>query len=777
MLPVDVSKQQISGLIISKHCTVDAASKLKAEKLYGWKSVALTPEQWIQALESGSTIQPSQFNQKLDEDGNVIEPFQYTHAEEYWQSTHFVCADADYIRGVDFTEKLLRDPDGKPIKDEQGKPIPVLDDNGEPVMEDVNPDGVVAWQEDKQLCRLYPSLADDCYAALQSVSSMTDVKPPPHRRYRLIFVFDEKIESVDHYSQILLTLSERYPIIPSIKRAPSQPVFGNANDTGKAVVTGNVLSLSDFAYTEPVASDKPSSNGKTPTGKYNATQRRYCNDLDGLITDAKLTRHETGPDGTVRVDCPFNPKHTRDACIGLNAGGYPYFKCHHNSCSGHGFNQMVKSAGIEVVSENKSGAKVGSAQSEKPEPIEIAEEFMDKHRYWFTHEELHQYNPHTGLYEPCEPILRYDARKVLGRKARTQTVNEVQNHITDMAHRSDYGDDGAVFKNGVLSFDSMNLSSHSPDRYYLSAYPVNYICSKEVDERPFTDYLNELVMDMDGVVTLLEMIGSCFYSEVHDLQTGFMLTGSGSNGKSTLLEIIDSLIGLENISRTPFPDYGVNRWAKADLVGKSVALDDDIDLSVPLSSAIKPLITQKYHQGEEKYKKSFMFKMMATFIGAINGQPNTLDTTNAFWRRWCILDFPNVFDKDAGRKREIMDTFTDPDMLDDIASISLHAFSKARRVGRFNVPSHSAELIESFQEDTNHVITFGNECLAHEPEAYESRKAIWGAYNDWATANRIQKPYGNQRFWSALANMNYKTTRKVRIGDTLERIVDDVKLV
>ena len=556
MLPVDVSKQQISGLIISKHCTVDAASKLKAEKLYGWKSVALTPEQWIQALESGSTIQPSQFNQKLDEDGNVIEPFQYTHAEEYWQSTHFVCADADYIRGVDFTEKLLRDPDGKPIKDEQGKPIPVLDDNGEPVMEDVNPDGVVAWQEDKQLCRLYPSLADDCYAALQSVSSMTDVKPPPHRRYRLIFVFDEKIESVDHYSQILLTLSERYPIIPSIKRAPSQPVFGNANDTGKAVVTGNVLSLSDFAYTEPVASDKPSSNGKTPTGKYNATQRRYCNDLDGLITDAKLTRHETGPDGTVRVDCPFNPKHTRDACIGLDAGGYPYFKCHHNSCSGHGFNQMVKSAGIEVVSENKSGAKVGSAQSEKPEPIEIAEEFMDKHRYWFTHEELHQYNPHTGLYEPCEPILRYDARKVLGRKARTQTVNEVQNHITDMAHRSDYGDDGAVFKNGVLSFDSMNLSSHSPDRYYLSAYPVNYICSKEVDERPFTDYLNELVMDMDGVVTLLEMIGSCFYSEVHDLQTGFMLTGSGSNGKSTLLEIIDSLIGLENISRTPFPDYG-----------------------------------------------------------------------------------------------------------------------------------------------------------------------------------------------------------------------------
>ena len=68
-----------------------------------------------------------------------------------------------------------------------------------------------------------------------------------------------------------------------------------------------------------------------------------------MITDAKLVRHETGADGKVRVDCPFNLDHKRAAFVGLDTDGYPCFKCHHNSCDGNGFNDMVKSAGIEVA--------------------------------------------------------------------------------------------------------------------------------------------------------------------------------------------------------------------------------------------------------------------------------------------------------------------------------------------------------------------------------------------------------------------------------------------
>lgn len=333
------------GLVIKSHCVLDAESKAQAiSSLTDWRSVTGTAEKWVSQLEKGHTIQPSQFSPTSD--GS------YSHAKTYWQGTHFVCADADHIKGVEFNEVTG---------------------------EDVNPAGVDAWQKDKHLSKLYPSLKDDCYAVIQSVSSMSDDKPPPHRRYRLIFLFDEMITSTDHYSQILLTLAEKYPIIPAVERSPAQPVFGNARpETGKAYITGNVLSLSAFPFVQPTPSEKPSGKGNTQAGIYNATQRKYQHELEGLIADAKLTRYDSPRgDGTVRVDCPFNSDHNRDAFVGLDADGYPYFKCHHNSCNGNGFNEMVKLAGIEVVSDRKTNVH-GTVDAEDLDlsPLPVAHETL-----------------------------------------------------------------------------------------------------------------------------------------------------------------------------------------------------------------------------------------------------------------------------------------------------------------------------------------------------------------------------------------------------------------
>ena len=418
------------GIVIRSHGVRDASSKLAASKtLKDWQAVEQTAVAWVSELEQGHTIQPSLFAKTTDG--------KYTHAEEYWQGTHFVCADADHIRGVEFAEKLQKDSDGKLIKDEDNKPVVVRDKNGAPVMEDVNPGGVESWTADKQLCRLYPDLANDCYAAVQSVSAMSDDKPPPHRRYRLIFLFDEMIKTVDHYSQVLLALSEKYPIIPVVSRAPSQPVFGNARiETGKAAITGNVLSLSDYPYLKPEPTERTAKEGvSNDAGTYNATQRKYKHDLDGLLADAKLTRHEAGRDGTVRVDCPFNSDHNRDAFVGLDAGGYPYFSCHHKSCDGNGFNEMVKLTGIEVAG--------------RPSNAERATKTEVPHQ--------HDEKPVVMLSE----VMETDDKPVIIDKIRDVVSDDVSQHLweTDWIYRRGIflgtlrrGEDAAVFvKSEMLS--------------------------------------------------------------------------------------------------------------------------------------------------------------------------------------------------------------------------------------------------------------------------------------------------------------------------------------
>ena len=123
-----------TGIVIRSHDVRDAESKLKATgTLSGWQTVEQTAAQWLSELEQGHTIQPSLFTPK--EDGL------FTHAGEYWHGTHFICADADYLRGVDWKDKIQLDPDGKELKDDEGNTIDVLDDNGVPVKEDVSPDG------------------------------------------------------------------------------------------------------------------------------------------------------------------------------------------------------------------------------------------------------------------------------------------------------------------------------------------------------------------------------------------------------------------------------------------------------------------------------------------------------------------------------------------------------------------------------------------------------------------------------------------------------------
>ena len=744
MLPVD-EQQTYQGLIITRHHIVDSVSKDEAQdSVYGWEFQAHTAPAWIRALENGNTIQPSLFIPKPD--GS------YTHNWQsgLWQSTNFICADGDNFLGVE--------------KDDEGN--------------EKNPKGIPAWTGESVLKEKYPELKEDVYAVGQSVSTMQT--ETPHRRYRLIFLFDKPIKSVDHYKQILSTLAEKYPLISVGKRSPAQPVFGNARKNFRKFYISDpsvILSLSDYPYVQPVASETASINGNTPAGKYNATQRKYQGDLDGLISDAKLVRHETGADGKVRVDCPFNPDHKRDAFVGLDAGGYPYFSCHHNnSCSGNGFNEMVKQAGVEVVFESKAGAKVGETDSEKLNPVDIAEEFMDKENYWFTHEALHQYNKQTGLYQPCVPILRAESRTKMGRKARSNAVSEVENHITDMAHRSDFASEGVVFKNGILDLETMELSAHTPDSYHLRGFPVNYLTDSEIEVKVFRNYLYELTMDVDAVTTLLQMIGACFDGDVFEMQTAFILTGSGSNGKSTLLDIIEELIGGDNISRTPFTDYGKDRWAKAGLVDKSVALDDDIDPTLPLGPALKGLITKEMHEAEFKYLNKFRFPLEATFIGAINGQPHTSDTTSAFWRRFIPLDFPNRFKKDAGKRRALMSEFTSPEMLDTIAAQSIRQYMIAKEAGNFSIPEQSDALVAEFQENANHVITFADDRLEHSPDLYESRKEVWSAYVQWANENEV-KAYGAKRFWGALRNLNFDLSRKVRVNDKSERVVYDVKLV
>ena len=192
------------GLIIDSHCIKDARSKEAAAKsLTGWQQKEQSAEDWIHELEAGKTIVLAEMETTR---GGV-----YNHSSDNFVRTFFVFADADNFK------------------------------------DDDNPNGIEPWTHDTGLSELYPNLKATAFAVGQSVSSM--LKEPEHRRYRIIFKFDEAIETSKHYKQVLSKLAKEYPIITQAKRQPAQPVFGNAREGyNKFAICGNILKLADYTY-------------------------------------------------------------------------------------------------------------------------------------------------------------------------------------------------------------------------------------------------------------------------------------------------------------------------------------------------------------------------------------------------------------------------------------------------------------------------------------------------------------------------------------------------
>ena len=307
--------QSYTGIFIPSHKIIDIKSKDEADGLlFGWQYASHTAEEWIEKLDDGKIIQPSSFTPS--------NTGTFTHSRENWISTHFVCADGDNFKNVEF------------------------DDDGN----DKNPNGIKPWTEKGCLSKKFPTLVKKAYAVGESPTSM--LREPPHRRYRLIFVFDHPICSEEHFHQILIRLANEFSIIPSIERSPAQPVYGNGRKDFNFHICDNILKLSDYPLEESKEQKTFSTENKT---KSNET-------LQEFLDRHNITYEPSNDSNKFYVECPYKSGHSNgkngktDAYVFGDASGWA-FNCSHTTC---------KQAGLTTWENFKEGVGIKSQLPERP---------------------------------------------------------------------------------------------------------------------------------------------------------------------------------------------------------------------------------------------------------------------------------------------------------------------------------------------------------------------------------------------------------------------------
>ena len=196
------------------------------------------------------------------------------------------------------------------------------------------------------------------------------------------------------------------------------------------------------------------------------------------------------------------------------------------------------------------------------------------------------------------------------------------------------------FKDKVFNIKTKHIERVSPN--YFMCNPIPWSIGENSDT-PIMDKLFTEWVGKDFVQTLYEIIAYCCLTD-YPIHLLFCLVGCGRNGKSQFQKIVQRFIGMDNICSTELDLLIDNRFESAKLYKKLVCTLGETNFGlIKKTSLLKKLSGGDLIGFEFKRKTPFDDYNYSKIIINSNSLPSSLDTSEGFYRRWLIINFPNEF--------------------------------------------------------------------------------------------------------------------------------------
>ena len=194
--------------------------------------------------------------------------------------------------------------------------------------------------------------------------------------------------------------------------------------------------------------------------------------------------------------------------------------------------------------------------------------------------------------------------------------------------------------NGVYDLRSKRLRNYLADDFFTWKLPWDY--------NP--DALSELVIPLierflpkEETVKLYELIAYCLY-RAYPYQKIFILYGRGSNGKSLFARILERLLGVDAVSHTSMKEIQRSGFAASELYHKLANICGELEYNEIVDTRLlKQLCGGDTIQADRKYRNPIHFTNYAKLLFLTNEVPGSRDTTEAFYRRLFLIEFPKKF--------------------------------------------------------------------------------------------------------------------------------------
>lgn len=378
----------------------------------------------------------------------------------------------------------------------------------------------------------------------------------------------------------------------------------------------------------------------------------------------------------------------------------------------------------------------GTLTGELPH-IPIARELCYRYRFKTLDKVIYRYN-NSGLYVPDgEALIEKKAQELLGSKASSFAVNEVVKWIAreTQGHRGEFDLDLKVVNtlSGFLNIETSQLQEHTPDYPSLIQIPVFYEPSFDC---PVTRQFLSEILKPEDIPVIEELFGYGLLRQ-YPIQKAFLLVGEGSNGKSTLIELLRSFLGKSNCSSLTFQELEEDRFARADLFMKLANLSADIpSKAVHHVGLFKMLTGGDELSADRKFRDRVKFVNFAKLVFSTNRPPKVYNEDSfAFWRRWIIIDFPNQFTDKADK--HLFAKLTTESEKAGLLNLALKGLQRLLKNGDFSYNTSPDKVAERYNILADPVLCFVNDCCELKADAITEKDALYEAFANYSEERHI----------------------------------------
>lgn len=355
----------------------------------------------------------------------------------------------------------------------------------------------------------------------------------------------------------------------------------------------------------------------------------------------------------------------------------------------------------------------------------------------------------NGIYVPgAEPVITENILERIDEDMNGTKLANVLLHIKARTYinREDMdGEKGLInMKNGIYNFISGEFLPHTPKIFFSRKINVDH--DGLADCPTFKKFVCEVV-PAESISMIQEFFGYCFYNDYH-IQRAFMLIGDGANGKSTLLSVLENMMGDDNISGTSLQDFEKDRFAAAELYGKLANICADLPKNALKDTGkFKMLTGGDRIQAREIYKSPFRFRNTAKMIFATNKPPIVYDDTYAFIRRWEFVIFPYTFKPEREMTSEdkvnpyvkLRDPSIGKLLENELSGIFNWAMEGLKRLlsqGEFTTTMTSDEKAALYDRLSNPILAFLYDCTEQASEDSITKTDFYKVYVSYCQENK-----------------------------------------